>query len=296
MSEGETNVSPMTLPADLPIRSVEPGRDRQAPPWLALVAAALIHALVLLLLIITWLYPPSLPQEPAVVPVKVVFAPPPTPPPPPPAPAAPAPKPPPPLAYRESGPDQHTTAPPPADMPAPEQAAPPPPKEESKATEKETPAPPPEKPVPAPEKQPQESAKPTPHKEVARLEPPKKEAEAPRAQRPAPTRRLNIEPGERLESGDPYLNQLHALIERHRVYPRVTGSFGLPAEGAAVYDVALDRAGHIVGMRLNHSSGIPGIDQAVEGMIQSSLPFPPLPADYPDVVVIEVGIRLFPPS
>jgi len=181
-------------------------------------------------------------------------------------------------------------------MPAPEQASPPPPAPEATPSEKEAPPPPPEKPAPAPEKQPQESAKPSPHKDVARLEPPRKEAETTRALRPAPLRRLDVEPGERFERGDPYLNQLNALIERHRVYPRVMGPFGLPAEGTAVYDVAVDRSGRILGMQLGHSSGIAGIDQAVESMIRSSLPFPPLPADYPDEAVIEVSIRLFPPS
>ncbi|MGO8916233.1 MAG: TonB family protein [Stellaceae bacterium] len=131
---------------------------------------------------------------------------------------------------------------------------------------------------------------------MARLEPPKKEAETMRALRPAPPRHLDVEPGERFESGDPYLNQLHALIERHRIYPRVVGPFGLPAEGTAVYDVAVDRSGRIIGMQLDHSSGVAGIDQAVESMIRSSLPFPPLPADYPDEISIVVTIRLFPPS
>ncbi len=112
----------------------------------------------------------------------------------------------------------------------------------------------------------------------------------------APQRHLNVEPGERSETGDPYLNQLHALIERHRIYPRVIGPFGLPAEGTAIYDVAVDRSGRVIGIRLDHSSGVSGIDQAVESMIRNSLPFPPLPADYPDDVNIVIAIRLFPPS
>ncbi len=296
VSEAETSGSPMTLPADLLMRSVGPGDSRQRPPWLAVLAAALMHALALLALIIAWLHPAVLPREPDVIPVQVVFAPPPPPPPPPPVPAEPAPKPAPSLAYRESGPDQRTTAPPPAEMPAPEPAAPPPPASASTPAEKDAPPPPPEKPTPRPEKQPQESAKPSPHKDLARLEPPKTESETIRAPRPAPPRHLNVEPGERFESGDPYLNQLHALIERHRIYPRVVGPFGLPAEGRAVYDLVLDRAGRVIGMRLDHSSGVAGIDQAVESMIRSSLPFPPLPADYPDEVNIVVAIRLFPPS
>jgi TonB family protein len=294
VSEGEAGGSPMALPAEVLIRDVEPGNDRQPLPWLAMAAAALMHALVLLSLIINWSHPTALPRAPPVIPVQLVVAPPPPAPPPPPA--APAPKPPTPLAYRESGPDQHTTAPPPADTPAPEPATPPPPAPDSTPAEKQVPPPPPEKPAPALEKQPQESAKPPPRKDVARLEPPRKEAETMRAMRPAPLRRLDVEPGERFESGDPYLNQLNALIERHRIYPRVMGPFGLPAEGTAIYTVAVDRSGRVLGMQLGRSSGIAGIDQAVESMIRNSLPFPPLPADYPDETVIEVAIRLFPPS
>lgn len=297
MTEGETSGSPLTLPADLFLRSVEPRGTRQRPPWLAMLAAALMHVLVLLWLLLDWSHPPVLPEEPKVVPVQVVMAPPTPPPAPAPAPApAPTPKPQPVPTYRESGADQRTTAPPPADTSAPEQAAPPPP--ELQKAEEETPPPPPEKPTPAPEKQPAppESAKSSPRKDLARLEPPRKEAETLQALRPSPPRHLNVEPGERLESGDPYLNQLHALIERHRIYPRVVGPFGLPAEGTAIYEVALDRSGKIIGMRLSHSSGITGIDQAVESMIRSSLPFPPLPADYPDEVPIDITIHLFPPS
>ncbi len=299
MTEGETGGSPIALPAGLLIGDVELGSNRERLPWLAMLAAALLHALVVLWLTVDWSHPTNLPKEPVVVPVKIVLAPPPPPPPAPSPMPVPAPKPAPPsLAYRESGADQRTTAPPPAETAAPETAAPPPPAPEVSQPEKETPPPPPEKPTPTPERQPapQESAKPVPHKEIARLEPPKKKAETPQALRVAPQRHLNVEPGERFESGDPYLNQLHALIERHRVYPRVMGPLGLPAEGTAVYDIALDRSGQIVGMRLDQSSGIAGIDQAVESMIRSSLPFPPLPADYPDEVGITVAIRLFPPS
>lgn len=296
VTEGETGGSPIALPAGLLIGDDEPGSNRQRPPWLAMLAAALLHGLVLLWIIVDWSHPATLPKEPVVVPVQLVVAPPPPPPAPPPV---PSPKPPPPsLAYRESGADQRTTAPPPAEVVAPETAAPPPPAPETDQPEKEAPSPPPEKPMSTPEKQPapQENAKPLPHKEVARLEPPKREAERLQALRQAPPRHLNVEPGEHFESGDPYLNQLQALIERHRVYPRVVGPFGLPAEGTAAYEVAVDRSGRILGMKLDHSSGVVGIDQAVENMIRSSLPFPPLPADYPDQVSIVVAIRLFPPS
>jgi len=291
VSEGELGGTPMALPADSLIRSVGSSDRRERLPWLAMLAAALLHALVLVWLLIDWQHPTPLPPEPKVVPIRIVTAPPaPTPPPPP---AAPAPKPAPPPAFRESGPDQHTTAPPPAETTAPKPAAPAP-------TAPEQPTPPaeaPPMPSPPPEKPsvPQESGRPAPRKEVPETAPQKQQAERPQALHPAP-RRLNVEPGERFESGDPYLNQLHALIERHRVYPRVIGPLGLPVEGTAVYDLAVDRSGNIVGMKLEHSSGVAGIDQAVANMIRSALPFPPLPPDYPNDVVITVSIRLFPPS
>jgi TonB family protein len=287
VSDGETSASPLTLPADLLTRQFE-SRERQALPWLGIIAAALLHLATLASFIVNWSLPHTLPREPDVIPVKVVFEPPPPPPP-----AVPVPKPPqpPPPAYAESGPDQRTTAPPPAETPAPEVASPPPPAPEAEKTEDTPPAPPSEKPAPP------EHAKPKPQKEVARLEPPKKEAETPRAPRPATApMRLNIQPGERVEHGDPYLNRLWDLIEHHRIYPRVLGNFGLPAEGTAVYAVVIDRSGKVLAMQLEHSSGVAGIDRAVEEMIRNSLPFPPVPTTYPDPIEVDVSIRLFPPS
>jgi protein TonB len=80
------------------------------------------------------------------------------------------------------------------------------------------------------------------------------------------------------------------------LFPRVTGQLGLPVEGTAIYDVAVDRSGRMLDMRLQRSSGTPGIDRAVADMIRNSLPFPPLPPNYPDEVGITMAIHLFPPS
>ena len=285
MSDGEIGVTPFVPPADLSFRPIdEAGRRRQRLPWLAMLAAALLHILVLLWLIIDWSHPAVPPPQPEPIPVTVVFAPPKP---------APPPKPPAPLSYRESGPDQRTTAPPPAETRAPEAASPPPvqPVPEPPApTQEAMPLPPAEKPAP-----PRESAKPKPHKETARLEPPKKEAPRPQAPRLAPPQRLDMAPGERAERGDPYLNRLYDLIEQHRVYPRVMGQFGLPVEGTAVYEVLLARSGAIMAIKLARSSGAPGIDRAAEGMIRNSTPFPPLPPSYPDEIVITISIPLFPP-
>jgi TonB family protein len=278
----EIGAAPMTLPAGALTRRFDP-HERQALPWLGIIAALLLHAATLAFFIIDWSLPHALPREPAVIPVQVLFEPPP------PAPApSPTAKPPP--AYAESGPDQRTTAPPPAVESAPEPASPPPPAPETKAAEETPPAPPSEKPPPP------ERARPKPSHETARLEPPQREAATPRAPRPAPPMRLDLQPGERVERGDPYLNRLWEQIEHHRIYPRVMGNFGLLAEGTAVYGVLVDRSGRVLAMKLEHSSGVAGIDRAVEDMIRSSLPFPPVPANYPDPLAIDVSIRVFPPS
>jgi periplasmic protein TonB len=291
--EGETGGSPMALPAEMVVRSVEPSEDRAPLPWLGILEAGLLHALILLWLVTDWSRPAPLPPEPRAIPVQLVMA---APPKPPPAPAAAKPTP---LNYRESGPDQETRAPPPAEKPAPEAATPPPATPDLANPEKPAPPPPPpEKPTPAGElpNPAAKSAKSVPEKQVARVEPPKKEARTFEAPRLAALRQLNIAPGKHAETGDPYLNRLHALIEQHRIYPRILGQFGLPVEGTAVFDVAVERSGQVIAMRLAQSSGVPGIDKDVETMIRSSLPFPPLPPDYPDRVGIVVTISLFPRS
>lgn len=270
-----------------PTESRRRGEQREAAlPWRGMAASLTFHALLLILLIIylnlDWRQP-----EPKVVPVQLVVQPPP-----PPAPTAalpPVPPPPPtPPTYRESGPDERTVAPPPAETTAPEAASPAP---AAPSEEQPPPAAPPEKPaVPA------EMPKPKPKREVARLEPPKREAEKPQAPHLAPALQFKVAPGERLETGDPYLNQLRAAVERHRIYPRVVGQFGLPVEGTAIYEMLLDRSGRLLGIRLQRSSGTPGIDQAAETMLRDSQPFPPPPANFPDPLPLTVSLTLYPPS
>ncbi len=279
VSVSGTGGLPLIGPADAVVHR-SAGRIASAElPWAGIAAAALQHLALLAWLLLDRSEPLRLDHKPVAIPVSLVFAAPPE------TPASA----PPPLANAESGPDQRTTLPPPSDSVAPEPATPPQPAPQSAAPE---PAPvPAEKPSPR-----HQATQPKPSKEVARLEPAKRESDTLQAPSRAPLRRLNVAPGERLETGDPYLNQLHDLIERHRVYPRVMGPFGLPVEGTAVFGMALDRSGRVLEMRLEHSSGAAGIDHAVENMIRSSVPFPPLPSNYPDAVVIVVTVRLFPPS
>jgi periplasmic protein TonB len=289
-SDGETFPSLLVPSGDGPIeRSDRLGGRRETLPWLGLVAAAALHVAVLVTFALDWSQrtpPPPLPQP---VPVAIVFEPPATPVP------APKPVPPPPLslAYRESGRDQETTAPPPAEVQAPEPASPPP-SSELEAKKQFDAVPQPDTPTPglAPESG---KAKPRPPKPVARLEPPKKEDEITRAPHVAPPRHLAIKPGEEARSGDPYLNRLRDLVEQHRVYPQIVGNYGLLVEGTAVFDILVDRAGDLVGVRISHSSGNAGLDRAAEAMLRSAAPFPPLPADFPAPVVIEWTVLIYPP-
>ena len=140
---------------------------------------------------------------------------------------------------------------------------------------------------------PQPAAKPKTHDTVARLDP-RKEADRLRALHPAPDL-LRIEPGDRQQSGDPYLNQARDLIEAHRTYPNVLGKYGVPVEGTPVYEFLLDRRGHLLGLKLVTSSGMPALDEAGAAMIRATAPFPPLPADAPgEVLHVMVTLPIYP--
>ena len=255
-------------------------RKRDLIGWRALAAAAAAHALFLAWLLVDWSGPaPS--AAPAPIPVALVMAPPPPPPPLP----APSPSPPPKQAFRQSGPDQETTAAPEAAQTAPTPEAP-------------QPAVPEAKPAPAPApaaklavEAPPPAEKPKPQQEPLRR--PRQEAQLPRAPKPAPPE-ANRALGEENKSGDPYLNQVWALIERNRPPTTPLGPAGLHLEGIVVFAVALGRSGEVEGIRLVQSSGAPLLDEEAERMIVKAEPFPPLPPAYPDRVVIAVSLHLFP--
>ncbi|HEV2547076.1 MAG TPA: TonB family protein [Stellaceae bacterium] len=123
--------------------------------------------------------------------------------------------------------------------------------------------------------------------------------EAPKPQAPMlapPLRHPNITLGDKNESGDPYLNRILQLIEEHRIYPRITGQFGLLIEGVAVYAVVLNRGGAIVRLGLVRSSGNRELDRIGATMIEQSAPLPPMPANIPDGAQIEVTLPLYPQS
>jgi TonB family protein len=279
--------------------SARDGKPDGLTRW-AIAAAVLLHlALILWFLIDPRFAPPVIPKPAIPVTLVMVAPPPPKPPSPaqPPVPAKSAPRPP--LSYRESGPDQKTTAPPRAAEPAPEPAAPeappsppeiePTPPAPAAAAQEQPPAPPSPTGTAAPEAKP--NPKPKPHPTVAPAEP-RKEAAIPRA--PPTHFLLNLELGERQQSGDPYLNMLYQRIEQNRQPTTPIGSSGLHLEGIATFRVLLDRGGRMHEINLVRSSGASQLDDEVRRMIVSATPFPPLPFDYPDQVAITVTIPLFP--
>jgi periplasmic protein TonB len=268
---------PILLPADPGFRE---GRARDARfgrlGRAAIIAAALVHAAVIVAVVVQWpaLFPVVPPERPPIA-VTLVMAPPA----PPPAPQAKPAAPPPPLAQELlSGPDTQTTAPPKAADKGPEaapQPKPPPPVEaQSKTATAEA------KPNPTPEEH-------SPKPKVATRETTPKESRG----------AVNRAPGETEREGDPYLNELFSLIERHRTYPaNARGSLGLQLEGTSVYLIAVRSDGQLINAVLERSAGADILDQTALKMIQEAAPFPPPPASEfpPPGVVLEVTIHLFP--
>jgi len=285
LSDGENPAPVLVLPRDADWRDTGAAAPLwRRSDWPAILAALLLHVAVITLLMVDWRWPVTAPA-PQSIPVTIVFAPPPTPA------APPAPRSSANPYYRESGKDQRTTAPPAAESATAEPARPP----EATAPAEPTPPEPqvpssgiPEKPAPL-----QHPTRPKTHDTVARLDP-RNEADRLRALHPAPDL-LRIEPGDRQQSGDPYLNQARDLIEAHRTYPNVLGKYGVPVEGTPVYEFLLDRKGHLLGLKLVTSSGMAALDEAGAAMIRATAPFPPLPADASGTVLhIIVTLPLYP--
>jgi TonB family protein len=227
--------------------------ERRLEPWIGIAAAALLHLALILWLTLDWRLSIS-PPEPKAVPVRLVLAPPE----PEPAPAPPSPPQPP--KYRESGKDEQTTAPPSSEQPSPEPAAPP---VSSPSTDQ-----------PTPSRAHSKAEKPAPSA-------PRKEAAIVRAPKPEVRHSIEIEPGDRDLRGDPYLNRLRDLIERHWIVPKAASKFGLPLEGVAVYSVIIDPRGNLRSVTLRRSSGAAVLDEAGERMLREAAPFPPPPPDFP---------------
>lgn len=264
---------------------------------LAVLAAITLHLAVFL-----WLFHPwrgdAEKTPPASVPVTLVFEPPPKPKPQPkPQPTPPPPKPAQGNFERSSGPDNETTAPPQSDSDTVKNEAKPPETAPPPAPPAEDIAPPPP-PAPAIIAEP-----PTPPK--PKSEPPRPAAR-PKDEKPLPrppgetTAALHprappskAAPGEKRAAGDPYLNAIRRELDKHRYYPEVARPLGL--SGWASFDVVFDRKGKLIAMKLVESSGSDLIDRAAEKRIRDTLPFPPVPPDYPgDPIVITMQIPVRP--
>jgi protein TonB len=100
-------------------------------------------------------------------------------------------------------------------------------------------------------------------------------------------------PGERVTSGDPYLNALADKMRRHYSYPDLARPLGL--EGIAVYVVRIDRSGRLLSLNIIRSAGAEMLDEAGAKIIRDTAPFPPPPATLPgDVITIFIDLPITP--
>jgi TonB family protein len=93
-------------------------------------------------------------------------------------------------------------------------------------------------------------------------------------------------------AGDAYLNHMMQMIERNRIYPS-SADFNGPGGRLVIYSVVLEPTGAMNAITMLSSSGLSRIDEAARMMITSSAPFPPLPADYPQIrtrIVVEIPV------
>jgi periplasmic protein TonB len=260
------------LPADPGFREA---RDREARFGRlrhgAIIAAALVHAAVIAAFLLRWPFSgtPALPEQPPI-PVALVTEVP--------QPKLAAKPPAPPLLHElRSGPDQKTTAPPQAEAKGPQAA----------------PQPEPDRDKPAA----LGLAKPEPDQPAA-PKPPNTTKQATRETAPEPRKRGSVDraPGETEAEGDPYLNRVWSMIERHRSYPaNAIGSLGLRLEGTVVYLIAVSPTGALRAIRLERSSGAAVLDDTARRMIERAAPFPPLPSYFPHGgTTLSVTIHIFP--
>ena len=278
-------VSDRTLRAEAVL--VEAATDRH-PGWrraAAILAALLLHLAAVATLIDR--HPSAAPAQPEPIPIELAYEPPKPPP--------PAAEQPPtqqqPLPDRRSGGDLENVppgpppasteaeTPPPADAPAPQPAAP----------VAETPPPaamPPLPDLPSPQSEPV----PPPAAQQAMIAPPvpRKKPPAPAARKtavttPAEPQTATTSPDVGLQrgqgGGDKYLNATRDEILRHLVYPPTAELFRI--SGVATYEIAINRNGELLDVRLAKSSGYDILDNAGLQTIRMSAPFDPVPDDIP---------------
>jgi len=87
--------------------------------------------------------------------------------------------------------------------------------------------------------------------------------------------------------GDRYLNKVRDNILGNLIYPGAARSQSIA--GVAQFEIIIDRQGHLLQLRLRHSSGADMLDRAGRDAVELSAPFGPPP---PDVVGDQIGLEL----
>ena len=77
-----------------------------------------------------------------------------------------------------------------------------------------------------------------------------------------------------------YTQTVSLWLERHKTYPVAARQAGL--QGSLTLRLRIDRRGTILQWRVEHSSGVDALDNAMAQLVEASNPLPPVPAEYPD--------------
>lgn len=264
---------------DLPSPHREPWSLRAA----AATAALLLHALVVLFLLWSFLTSMLWPQKPPTemaIPITIVQEPPKAPPPPPPSPKVEQP-------FRHSGPDRETDA-----------AARTSPRQQEEVVERPQPSQQETTPE-APEKH-DEEAGPVPSSAGEATTssgqlplPAVKPLQAAKHKAQQGVRATQRNTAVRVRTGDQYLNAASDWIERFRTYPPLARAMQL--RGWARYVMVVDRSGRVLDVKLKVSTGYDMLDREGERILRAASPLPALPPDIPgNDLPITVDIDIHP--
>ena len=78
--------------------------------------------------------------------------------------------------------------------------------------------------------------------------------------------------------GDDYLAALQRWLARYKKYP--DDAIKKKEEGKVVVGFTLNRDGTVLDSWIEHSTGVPELDQATLAMLQRASPMPPIPPRY----------------
>ena len=94
----------------------------------------------------------------------------------------------------------------------------------------------------------------------------------------------------RSQARNAYLDQVARLTSKYRRYPR--GVVDANQQGRVVTRVTITRAGQLIDVSIETSSGWPAFDAAELEAIRRSAPFPPVPPDMPgDPLILILPMR-----